>query len=292
MENDGNDHQDSNPSGTSVAHTPHTRRVRLHDPPPREGFFSPRTDNHEVATASKEPHDQDDRSPGPHRLSGERRGRHRLRGAGRSDPPGLDPLLDSPIRHILARHEQGRTHGGRFCLGHRTGRVCIATSGPGATNLVTPLADALMDSVPLVAITGQVPTTSVGNDAFQEAHTTGITMPATKHDYFVTDPNDIANTIHEAFHIASTGRPGPVLVDLPKDILNQTLTWTDPKTLNMPGYKPTVDGHPRRIKEAVELIAHAKRPVLYVGGGVIKANGSKELRKAGRTHRGTRSAPP
>ncbi|MEX0666877.1 MAG: biosynthetic-type acetolactate synthase large subunit, partial [Acidimicrobiia bacterium] len=162
-----------------------------------------------------------------------------------------------------------------------TGRVgvCIATSGPGATNLVTPLADALMDSVPLVAITGQVPTTSVGNDAFQEAYTTGITMPATKHNYFVTDPNDIADTIHEAFHIASTGRPGPVLVDLPKDILNQTLTWKDPKSLNMPGYKPTVDGHPRRIKEAVELIAQSKRPVLYVGGGVIKANGSKELRR-------------
>ena len=120
---------------------------------------------------------------------------------------------------------------------------------------------------------------SVGNDAFQEAYTTGITMPATKHNYFVTDPNDIADTIHEAFHIASTGRPGPVLVDLPKDILNQTLTWKDPKALNMPGYKPTVDGHPRRIKEAVELIAHAKRPVLYVGGGVIKANGSNELRR-------------
>jgi acetolactate synthase I/II/III large subunit len=194
--------------------------------------------------------------------------------------PAYDPLLDSPIRHILARHEQGAGHMAEG-FAWATGRVgvCIATSGPGATNLVTPLADALMDSVPLVAITGQVPTTSVGNDAFQEAYTTGITMPATKHNYFVTDPNDIADTIHEAFHIASTGRPGPVLVDLPKDILNQTLTWKNPKALNLPGYKPTVDGHPRRIKEAVELIAHAKRPVLYVGGGVIKANGSKELRR-------------
>ena len=194
--------------------------------------------------------------------------------------PAYDPLLDSPIRHILARHEQGAGH---MAEGYAwaTGRVgvCIATSGPGATNLVTPLADALMDSVPLVAITGQVPTTSVGNDAFQEAYTTGITMPATKHNYFVTDPNDIADAIHEAFHIASTGRPGPVLVDLPKDILNQTLTWRNPKALNLPGYKPTVDGHPRRIKEAVELIAQSKRPVLYVGGGVIKANGSKELRR-------------
>ena len=194
--------------------------------------------------------------------------------------PAYDPLLESPIRHILARHEQGAGH---MAEGYAwaTGRVgvCIATSGPGATNLVTPLADALMDSVPLVAITGQVPTSSVGNDAFQEAYTTGITMPATKHNYFVTDPNDIADAIHEAFHIASTGRPGPVLVDLPKDVLNQTLTWKNPKALNMPGYKPTVDGHPRRIKEAIELIAHSKRPVLYVGGGVIKANGSKELRR-------------
>ena len=194
--------------------------------------------------------------------------------------PAYDPLLDSPIRHILARHEQGAGH---MAEGYAwaTGRVgvCIATSGPGATNLVTPLADALMDSVPVVAITGQVPTSSVGNDAFQEAYTTGITMPATKHNYFVTDPNDIADTVHEAFHIASTGRPGPVLVDLPKDILNQTLTWKDPKTLNLAGYKPTVDGHPRRIKEAVELIARSRRPVLYVGGGVIKANGANELRR-------------
>jgi acetolactate synthase-1/2/3 large subunit len=194
--------------------------------------------------------------------------------------PAYDPLLDSPIRHILARHEQGAGH---MAEGYAwaTGRVgvCLATSGPGATNLVTPLADALMDSVPLVAITGQVPTSSVGNDAFQEAYTTGITMPATKHNYFVTDPNDIADTIHEAFHIASTGRPGPVLVDLPKDILNQTLSWRDPETLNLPGYKPTVDGHPRRIKEAIELIARAKRPVLYVGGGIIKANASDQLRR-------------
>jgi acetolactate synthase-1/2/3 large subunit len=145
--------------------------------------------------------------------------------------------------------------------------------------LVTPLVDALIDSVPIVAITGQVPTYAVGNDAFQEAYTTGITMPATKHNYFVTDPRQIPDVIHEAFHIASTGRPGPVLVDLPKDILNQSLTWYEPKTVNLPGYKPTVDGHPRRVKEAVDLIAHAKRPVLYVGGGIIKANASAELRR-------------
>jgi acetolactate synthase-1/2/3 large subunit len=192
--------------------------------------------------------------------------------------PAYDPLLDSPIRHVLARHEQGAGH---MAEGYAwaTGRVgvCIATSGPGATNLVTPLADALMDSVPVVAITGQVPTSSVGNDAFQEAYTTGITMPATKHNYFVTDPADIADVIHEAFHIANTGRPGPVLVDLPKDILNHAVTWRPPAELSLPGYKPTVDGHPRRVKEAVEMIARAKRPVLYAGGGIIKANASGEL---------------
>ncbi len=194
--------------------------------------------------------------------------------------PAYDPLLDSPIRHVLARHEQGAGH---MAEGYAwaTGRVgvCIATSGPGATNLVTPLADALMDSVPIVAITGQVPTSSVGNDAFQEAYTTGITMPATKHNYFVTDPGEITDVIHEAFHIASTGRPGPVLVDLPKDILNQSTTWRRPNDLALPGYKPTFDGHPRRIKEAVEMIYKAKRPVLYVGGGVIKANGAEALKK-------------
>ena len=201
-------------------------------------------------------------------------------GPGGAILPAYDPLLDSPIRHVLARHEQGAGH---MAEGYAwaTGRVgvCIATSGPGATNLVTPLADALMDSVPIVAITGQVPTSSVGNDAFQEAYTTGITMPATKHNYFVTDPADIPDVVHEAFHIASTGRPGPVLVDLPKDILNQTMTWRAPAELSLPGYKPTVEGHPRRVKEAVELIAHAKRPVLYAGGGIIKANAFRELRR-------------
>ncbi len=162
-----------------------------------------------------------------------------------------------------------------------TGRVgvCIATSGPGATNLVTPLADALIDSVPLVAITGQVPTHAVGNDAFQEAYTTGITMPATKHNYFVTDVEEIPDIVHEAFHIAATGRPGPVLVDVPKDVLNRPTTWREPSPLNLPGYKPTSEGHPKRIREAVELIAAAQRPVLYVGGGVIKANAHAELRR-------------
>lgn len=194
--------------------------------------------------------------------------------------PAYDPLFDSPIRHILARHEQGAGH---MAEGYAwaTGRVgvCIATSGPGATNLVTPLADALMDSVPMVAITGQVPTGAVGNDAFQEAYTTGITMPATKHNYFVTEVAEIPQIVHEAFHIASTGRPGPVLIDLPKDILNAATTWYAPTDLNLPGYRPTVEGHPLRVREAIELIASAKRPVLYVGGGVIKANASEELKR-------------
>jgi acetolactate synthase I/II/III large subunit len=194
--------------------------------------------------------------------------------------PAYDPLLDSPIRHVLARHEQGAGH---MAEGYAwaTGRVgvCIATSGPGATNLVTPLADALMDSVPMVAITGQVPTGAVGNDAFQEAYTTGITMPATKHNYFVTDVDEIVQIVHEAFHIAATGRPGPVLIDLPKDILNAATTWRTPGALNLPGYRPTVEGHPLRVREAVEMIAAAKRPVLYVGGGVIKANASDALKR-------------
>ena len=193
--------------------------------------------------------------------------------------PAYDPLLDSPIRHVLARHEQGAGH---MAEGYAwaTGRVgvCIATSGPGATNLVTPLADALMDSVPMVAITGQVPTGAVGNDAFQEAYTTGITMPCTKHNYFVTDPDEIPDIVHEAFHIARTGRPGPVLIDLPKDILNAATSWHEPNELELPGYRPTVEGHPLRIRDAVEMIAAAERPVLYVGGGVIKANASTELR--------------
>jgi len=192
--------------------------------------------------------------------------------------PAYDPLYDSPIRHILARHEQGAGH---MAQGYAwaTGRVgvCIATSGPGATNLVTPLADALMDSVPMVAITGQVATGAIGNDAFQEAYTTGITMAATKHNYLVTDVADIANVVHEAFHIAATGRPGPVLVDIPKDVLNAEVEWADPVDLEMPGYKPTTIPHPRRIAEAVRRIEAAERPVLYVGGGIIKAEASAAL---------------
>ncbi len=198
---------------------------------------------------------------------------------GGASMPIYDPLVDrSPIRHVLCRHEQGAGHAAEG-YAWATGKVgvCMATSGPGATNLVTPLADAKMDSVPIVAITGQVPTPVVGNDAFQEADITGITMPITKHNFLVKDPGDIVETVREAFHIASTGRPGPVLIDLPKDILNAELTYNWPERINLPGYRPTTKGNNRQVSEAVKLIMSAKRPVLYVGGGVIKADASKEL---------------
>jgi len=198
---------------------------------------------------------------------------------GGASMPIYDPLVDrSPIRHVLCRHEQGAGHAAEG-YAWATGKVgvCMATSGPGATNLVTPLADAKMDSVPIVAITGQVPTPVVGNDAFQEADITGITMPVTKHNFLVKDAGDIVETIREAFHIARSGRPGPVLVDLPKDVLNADTTYTWPERINLPGYKPTTKGNNRQVSEAVKLILAAKRPVLYVGGGVIKANASEEL---------------
>ncbi len=193
--------------------------------------------------------------------------------------PAYDPLYDSPIRHILARHEQGAGHMAEG-YAQATGRVgvAIATSGPGATNLVTSLANAYMDSVPIVAITGQVPTYAIGNDAFQEAHTWGITMPATKHNYLVTDAAEIPDVIHEAFHLAGTGRPGPVLVDLPKDILNTAIEWREPTgRIDLPGYRPNTKGHPLQIRAAIDLILQAERPVLYAGGGVIAAGAHAEL---------------
>ena len=198
---------------------------------------------------------------------------------GGASMPIYDPLVDrSPIRHVLCRHEQGAGHAAEG-YAWATGKVgvCMATSGPGATNLVTPLADAKMDSVPIVAITGQVPTPVVGNDAFQEADITGITMPVTKHNFLVKDPADIVETVREAFHIARTGRPGPVLIDLPKDILNADVEYHWPEKIVLPGYRPTTKGNNRQVSEAVKLILAAKRPVLYVGGGVIKANASEEL---------------
>jgi acetolactate synthase I/II/III large subunit len=192
--------------------------------------------------------------------------------------PAYDPLLDSSVRHVLCRHEQGAGHAAEG-YAWATGKVgvAMATSGPGGCNLVTALADAKMDSVPIVAITGQVPTPVVGNDAFQEADITGITMPITKHNFLVKDPGEVAETIREAFHIARTGRPGPVLVDLPKDVLVNETTWSWPDRVDLPGYKPTTKGNMRQVVEAVKLIMQAKRPVLYVGGGVIKADATEEL---------------
>ena len=193
--------------------------------------------------------------------------------------PAYDPLLDSSIRHILARHEQGAGHMAEG-YAQATGRVgvVIATSGPGATNLITPLTNASMDSVPIVAITGQVPTHAIGNDAFQEAHTWGISMPATKHNYLVTDPGEVPDVIHEAFHLAATGRRGPVLVDLPKDILNTEIEWSEPTgKVNLPGYKPNTEGHPLQVRTAVDLLLAAERPVIYAGGGIIAAGASPEL---------------
>ena len=194
--------------------------------------------------------------------------------------PAYDPLLDSKqIRHILVRHEQGAGHAatGYAQATGRTG-VCMATSGPGATNLVTPLADAYMDSVPVVAITGQVSTSLIGTDGFQEADISGITYPITKHNFLVTKPEDIARTIGEAFHLAGTGRPGPVLVDIAKDALQATTEFSWPVPFDLPGYHPVTRPHSRQVREAAKMITEAKRPVLYVGGGVIKADAWAELR--------------
>ncbi|WP_312924529.1 acetolactate synthase large subunit [Thermocatellispora tengchongensis] len=195
--------------------------------------------------------------------------------------PAYDPLLDSTkVRHVLVRHEQGAGHAAEG-YAQATGKVgvCMATSGPGATNLVTPIADAYMDSVPIVAITGQVASNAIGTDAFQEADIVGITMPTTKHNFLVTDPADIPRTIAEAFHIASTGRPGPVLVDIAKDALQAMTTFSWPPVMQLPGYRPVTRPHSKQIREAAKLIVESKRPVLYVGGGVHKARASQELRK-------------
>src|ERR1700722_3096324 len=194
--------------------------------------------------------------------------------------PAYDPLLDSKqIRHILVRHEQGAGHAatGYAQATGRTG-VCMATSGPGATNLVTPLADAYMDSVAVVAITGQVSTSLIGTDGFQEADISGITYPVTKHNFLVTKADDIARTVGEAFHLASTGRPGPVLVDIAKDALQATTEFSWPVAFDLPGYHPVTRPHSRQVREAAKMIVESKRPVLYVGGGVIKADAWAELK--------------
>lgn len=195
--------------------------------------------------------------------------------------PVYDPLFDSKkLRHVLVRHEQGAGHAASG-YAHATGKVgvCMATSGPGATNLVTPLADAQMDSVPVVAITGQVGRTLIGTDAFQEADISGITMPITKHNFLVRSGDEIPQVMAEAFHIASSGRPGAVLVDIPKDVLQGECTFSWPPRMDLPGYKPNTKPHNRQIREAAKLIADARKPVLYVGGGVIRGEATEELRE-------------
>ena len=194
--------------------------------------------------------------------------------------PAYDPIFDSPIRHILVRHEQGAGHAatGYAQASGRVG-VCIATSGPGATNLVTPIADAQMDSVPMVAITGQVSSDAIGTDAFQEADIRGITMPITKHSFLVTDPSKIAHAVAEAFHIASTGRPGAVLVDVAKDALQKMTDFNYPAKIDLKGYKPVYEAETSALRDAAALIAQSTSPVLYVGGGAIKSAAHKELLK-------------
>ena len=198
--------------------------------------------------------------------------------------PAYDPLLKSSIRHILVRHEQGAGHMAEG-YAHVTGRpgVAMVTSGPAATNMVTPLCDAYMDSIPLVVITGQVPTTAIGTDAFQECDTVGITRSVTKHNELVMRAEDIPMAVRQAFHVATTGRPGPVLIDVPKDVLQNSMTWNWPSddevADSLPGYKPTTKGHPRMIKEAAKMILAAERPVLYLGGGVLKARAAEIVRE-------------
>jgi acetolactate synthase-1/2/3 large subunit len=192
--------------------------------------------------------------------------------------PAYDTLMDAGIEHILVRHEQGAIHMAEG-YAHATGRVgvCIVTSGPAATNLVTGLTDAMMDSIPVLAITGQVPSNLIGTDAFQEADVTGITMPITKHNELVRSADRIVDALKEGFHIAHTGRPGPVLIDLPKDVLLAEVDFEWDPTVDLPGYKPTVRGHARMLREAIDLIGAAERPVIYAGGGLIRAGADAEL---------------
>ena len=203
--------------------------------------------------------------------------------------PVYDPIIDSPIRHILVRHEQGAGHMAEG-FAHATGKpgVCMVTSGPAATNVVTPLCDAYMDSVPMVCITGQVPFSSIGTDAFQECDTVGITRSVTKHNELITEAQDIPLMVRQAFHLATTGRPGPVLLDVPKDIVDprnprSSLEWywptDDEVAASLPGYRPTTKGHPKMIRQAAELILQARRPVIYAGGGILKARAAEALRE-------------
>jgi len=198
--------------------------------------------------------------------------------------PIYDELYNSDIRHILVRHEQGAAHmaDGYARVSGKVG-VCMATSGPGATNLVTGIANANMDSIPIVAITGQVATTMIGTDAFQEADITGITLPIVKHSYLVKEPRELPMVVKEAFHIAAAGRPGPVLIDIPVDISKSVVMYRKPERLHLPGYKPTYKGHPRQIRGAADIVRNAKRPIFYIGGGVTRSGAHKEIYKLATT---------
>ena len=195
--------------------------------------------------------------------------------------PTYDPLMDAKkLRHVLVRHEQGAGHAASG-YAHATGKVgvCLATSGPGATNLITAIADAQMDSIPLVAITGQVGSMFIGTDAFQEADIVGMTMPVTKHNFLVKDAAEIPKVIKQAFHIASTGRPGAVLVDVTKDAQQDMMEFVWPETLDLPGYRPEPRPHGKQIREAVRLMLEAKRPVFLLGGGVLRGSATDEVRE-------------
>jgi acetolactate synthase-1/2/3 large subunit len=197
---------------------------------------------------------------------------------GGANLPTYDALVDAGVKHVLVRHEQG---GGHAAEGYAkaTGRVGVvfATSGPGATNIVTPLTDAHMDSVPLVAFTGQVRTDLIGTDGFQEADTFGITMPIVKHSFLIRNPSEIPRVVHEAFHVARTGRPGPVLIDLPQDLSRTEIDYEPITDVRLPGYQPTTEGNQKQIRLAAKAIANARRPVIYAGGGVVNADASAEL---------------
>jgi len=194
--------------------------------------------------------------------------------------PVYDALHTSSLKHILVRHEQGATHAA-YGYAKATGRVgvCMATSGPGATNLVTGIANAYMDSIPLVVFTGQVPTTQVGTDSFQEVDTTGITMPIVKHSYLANKPAAVLNTVKQAFHLACSGRPGPVLIDLPRDVAESNIDYNYPEKVDLPGYKPTYKGHPNQITQAAKIIKEANRPLIYAGGGILASRAIEELQE-------------
>src|SRR4051812_7416355 len=197
---------------------------------------------------------------------------------GGANLPTYDALVDAGIRHVLVRHEAGGGHAAEgYAKASGNVGVCFATSGPGATNIVTPLTDAMMDSVPVVFFTGQVRTDLLGTDGFQEADTFGMTMPAVKHSFMIQHPMEIPRAVHEAFHIARTGRPGPVLIDLPTDLTRVEIDYQPVGDVRLPGYQPTTEGNQKQIRLAAKAMANARRPVVYAGGGVINANASAEL---------------